>query len=114
MERVDGIRDKVVGKRKKHNADYRQGIHYVQHVHFCSNGGIVENLPHDLKRLESHLANSGWLFAVVDPFISFSGSRNEVPMEANKIRDNLDKHELPLLDTRRDKTYNKTKFTRES
>ena len=79
--------------------------------HFASAGGIAANLPHGLKPWQSHIPTTGGLFVVVDPSISCWCSRNEVSMEANKTWDSLDTHELPLLDTCRNGTYNKTEFT---
>ena len=82
--------------------------------HFASTGVIAANLPHDQKPLQSHSPTSRRLFVVVHPSISCSDSCNEVPTEANKTRDILDRHQLPLLDTQRNGTYNETEFTKES
>ena len=81
---------------------------------FAPTGVIATDLLHDLKPCRSHLPTSGGLFAVVDPSMSCSGPRNEVLMEANKTQDSLDIHELPIFDTRTNRTYNKTEFIRES
>ena len=83
-------------------------------LHFASAGFIALDLPHDLKPLRSHLPTSGRLLAVVDPSMLCSGSLNEIPMEANKTQDTLNTHELVLLNVQRNRTYNKTEFTRQS
>ena len=51
---------------------------------FAPAGVIAADLPHDLKPLRSHLSTSERLFAIVNPSISCPGSRNEVPVKANK------------------------------
>ena len=73
---------------------------------------IAADLLHDLKPLRSHLPTSGRLFAIVDPSILCTGSRNKVRVEANKTRDSLDTHELHPLDKRRNGMYGETEFTR--
>ena len=78
--------------------------------YFASTGIIAVDLTHDLKPIRCHSPTSGPLFAVVGLSISCAGSRNEVPMEANKPRDSLDTHGVPLLDKRRNGTYYETEF----
>ena len=79
---------------------------------FVPAGVIAADLPHYLKPLQSHLSTSERLFTIVNPSISCPGSRNEVPVKANKTRDSLDTHELHPLNTRKNGTYCGTEFTR--
>ena len=80
---------------------------------FASAGVIVTDLPHDLKTLRSHLPTSERLFTVVSSSISCSDSHNEVLVEANKTWGSLDTQEMPLLNTRRNRTYNENRIHRE-